>query len=252
MERQKVPDMAARLRQLHGDDVDGNTGACKSVKFCSLSHTHHHHHHHHHHHQDSSSIAISDWVPKAGNQKSCMPTGSPAGDVSVRNPVKASLNDPEKMTGIGIVSREAQGDPLLDEFPALPEAAPSPAPSDKSGVHPTGELAAGISSMQIGGSRLGFKGPVPGAFRAPAPIRVPALEKGQERRGARPGKLDMSILSRPKKVLAGNGVGEGGAASAEEKIQSLCEDGGLRVLAPGRKWKGPALAAANKFRRSKG
>ena len=40
MERQKVPDMAARLRQLHGDDVDGNTGACKSVKFCSLSLTH--------------------------------------------------------------------------------------------------------------------------------------------------------------------------------------------------------------------
>jgi hypothetical protein len=26
MERQKQPDMAARLRQLHGDDVDGNTG----------------------------------------------------------------------------------------------------------------------------------------------------------------------------------------------------------------------------------
>jgi hypothetical protein len=165
----------------------------------------------------------------------------------------AFLNNPEMMAGIGTVSRQAQDDALLDEFPALPEAAaPFPTPSDKNGVQPTGEIAAGISSLQIGGSKPSFKGAVPGAFRAPAPIRVPALEKCRERRGARPGKLDLSVLSRSKKVSAGNAEGEGGAASAEEKIQIMCDDGGLRVLAPGRKWKGPALAAANKFRKSKG
>ena len=113
----------------------------------------------------------------------------------------ALLNNPEMMAGIGTVSRQAQDDPLLDEFPALPEAAaPFPTPSDKNGVQPTGEIAAGISILQIGGPKPSVKGAVPGAFRAPAAIRVPALEKGRERRGARSVSFRWNILLRLVKL----------------------------------------------------